>query len=310
MIFTTHVKKRDYYIKSPSSENLYTIPYIRGRLVFAELVARAMENGSFDLVLVDLPCFMNNEECLTIPAQLFPIGSSLVILKGTDSYMTIPFVPNDAPCTAIAMVQLLREWGGSVDLRCIDDSNVINYHEYLQYPEVKLKDDYFVFVDGIEVYFAQPFKQMEDLWNNLPDTQRSFLEHRASIVKEYLDGYLRKGKKTLFIREYKLWWIISKFLEMGNREKKTHLFTTWKDLSAAIVVEDPYLLWAKGLLDDFPGVVLQFYSKLKEGYLQSFDKLEAINALIKAAISQTERRPSARELVVFQHYLRKLLCAN
>lgn len=310
MICTTFARKKDYYIKSPSFENLYTIPYVKGRLVFAELVARAIENGSFDLILVDLPCFMNNEECLAIPARLFPMVSSLVILKGTDSYMTIPFVPNDAPCTAIAMVQMLREWGGSIDLRCIDDSNVINYHDYLQYPEVELKDDYFVFVDGVEEYFAQPFKQMENLWNNLPDTQRSFLEHRASIVKEYLDGYLRKGKQTLFICEYKLWWIISKFLEMGERDKKTHLFIAWKDLSAAIVYEDPYLLWAMGLLDDFPGVVLQFYSKLKEGYLQSFDKIEAINTLVKAAISQSEKRPSIREAVVFQRYLRKLLCAS
>lgn len=310
MLISPITSEKGRYIKGPVYGNLWVIPYVRGRLVFAESVARAIEGGGFGLVLVDLPYFMNHKEYMSLPAKIFPLVSSLIIQKGDSSYVTYPFMPNDAPCFALNIVQRLSDWGDTINLRCIDDSNLINYYECLEQPVLKLKDDYLALVEGLEEYFTHPFKQLEGLWNTLHEGQKFFLEHRASVVKEYLDVSLSEGKKTLFICEYRLWWVISNILENKIAGKKNHPFIAWRDLHAALVIEDPYLFWAMGLLDDFPSVVIQFFSHFKQGKLRSFDKLKAIEGLIRSAVSRVDRRPSVRNMDIFHRYLGRRLCAS
>ena len=138
------------YIRQRRDENLYVIPYIRGRLVFAELVARALEEDGFEQVVVDLPFFMNKGGLWEDAIKLFPYVSSLLIRRDDADFVTYLFVPNDAACISLATVRMLREWGNNIELKCIDDSRVIHYpRESLAHPEVIVRDDYFIFTEGL-----------------------------------------------------------------------------------------------------------------------------------------------------------------
>jgi len=307
--------EKNQYIKCNTFENLTVVPYIRGRLVFAELAVRAIEEGEFDLTVVDLPYFMNDKAWLDIPIRLFPYVSSLVIKKDDSTFVTFPFVPNDAPCAAITAAKRMKDTGRPIEIQCVDDSNVINYPgECLYRPAIKVKDDYFVFTEGIEDYYATVFKQLDNVWHPLSYDQRFFSEYRAGIISERLRQCLRQGRNTLFVCEYQTWWLVSKLLNGEKAGTDKQFFHQWKGVNAALVIDDPYLFWANGILDDYPVVVSLFYERLHLGTLGSFDKLCAIDGVIKSIV-QTHvgnglRCPSLRELISFQQYLRKRLVIN
>lgn len=302
------------YIRHPYFGNLSVIPYIKARLVFAEMSARAIEEGGFDLVAVDLPYFMNYEGWLDMPLKLFPYVSSLLVQNKDSLFVAFPFVPNDAACCSIASVRILQDNRNQIEYECIDDSNIIDYpYDCLAMPEVASIDDYFVFTDGLENYYAPVFNQLNESWNRMTETQQFFLKHRAGIMAERLRNLLRRGKKTLFVCEYKLWWLISKMLEHDSCDEK-HFFSRWKGLKTALVLEDPYFFWAKGVMDDFPAVVFQFYNRLRTGMLGSFDKLNAINEMLgkfkKPAILKELGCPSIRKVASFHRYLNNRLTVN
>lgn len=307
--------KKSQCIKIDTFENLSVIPYIRGRLVFAELAARVIEDGEFDLVVVDLPYFMNGKVWLDVPVRLFPYVSSLVIRKADSTFVNFPFVPNDAACASVASALKLKDTGIPVEITCIDDSNMINYpRECLSQPSTRIKDDYFVFTEGIGDYYVPLFNQLERIWYQLSGDKRFFLEYRAGIMAERLRQSLRQGRNTLFVCEYRMWWFISKILGNKNHRMDRQFFHKWNGLDAALVIGDPYLFWANGMLDDYPAVVSHFYERLQLGALGSFDKLKALDDTIKNTFRNSTKKEftdlSIRQLIIFEQYLLKRLAMN
>ena len=304
MVFFPIYLKEMGYIRHPVFRNLFVIPYVRGRLVFAELVARAILEGDFELVVLDLPYFMKDRGWIDFSIKLFPFVSSLVIKKG-NSFITFPFAPNDAACISAFLIQDLKEKGHSIDIECIDDSNLIHYpSECLMPTKIKIKDDYFVFVDGLKTYFSPLMKQLDSLWKRASDGQRFFVKYRANIVAERLKNCLRQGKKALFVCDYRLWWSVSRELIVREPLESSHFVANWSDVEAVFVLEDPYLFWERGILDDFPAIVFDFYKKAKNGRLDLFDKLKGIKEIIKKSMEATkDTSASIRKLVAFSRYL-------
>jgi hypothetical protein len=302
------IKKQ--YIRDARFENLSVIPYSRGRLVFSELVANALLEDHFDRVLVDLPYFMNSEKFLKATARLFPLCQSLIIKKDEGSFVSLPFVPNNAASITVAVGQILEDMGcPAVTLKCVDDSNIINYPgDCLSKPALPLKDDTFVLTDGLEKYFQSPFQQLEELWKVASENLKFFNNYRAGLVAERLINELKKGGQTLFVCEWRLWWQVSRRFGLGNPGSDDFFLPDWKDLEAAILLEDPFSFWAKGVLDDYPGVVAQFYNKLKLFSLDSFDKLKSLQDLIRDSVDtcvlDNVGNISLRKIISFRNFLK------
>jgi len=196
---------------------------------------------------------------ILLPLKLFPMVSSLVIRNAEAQTLTLPFVPNDAACAAMAVVEQMKKRGTTIDLKHIDDSHTINYGNFLTFPEAALLDDYNVYLDGLEAYFEKPFRTMEALWKNLPETNRFYLDYRARQVAERLNNLAKAGKRTLFICEYRLWRQIDRIIEKGLTAPVAKLSSPWTELSAAVVCEDPYYFWAFGLLAVLFNPIISIY---------------------------------------------------
>lgn len=308
---TTYMDKIQY-IKHPYYENLYVIPYVKGRLVFAEIVARAIEGMQFDTILIDMPYFMNNSEILKIAVGFFPYVSSILIKRHDSSFVSIPFVPCDAGCVAMACVNIMNDEGKSLEFKCIDDSNIINYpEEALSFPSIHLKDDYFVFIEGLENYFSSIFKELNNLWKDLSDIQKYFICYRAKIVRERILELIKQKEIVLFVCEYKLWWSLINEFKCDKLSDAKYFFLPSNSLEAVLAVLNPHIMWAKGALDDYPVVVLKFFERLKLGIIGDFDKLEVINEIIKRQINYSiikeSDNPTIRKLNLFQRYLQNRL---
>ncbi|MEW6376453.1 MAG: hypothetical protein AB1502_11785 [Thermodesulfobacteriota bacterium] len=304
-IFCSLPKKERPFIKHKGLPNLFVLPYIKGRLDFSELAARAMvEEEGFDFLGVDLPYFMNSRQYLDVPLKLFPIPSSFIIKKSDSRFLLFPFVPNDAGSISVSMARLKF-----IDFECLDDGNLINYPEgSLFQPELYLKDDYFVFLEGLEGYFSPLWKHMDSFWSSASYMQQWFTSYRASIIVERLKKHLSERKKVLFVCEYQLWWAVKKLLEDTSEDFKSPPPLKEEDLNAALVIENPYHLWAKGLLDDYPCINLKFIESLQEGNVLSFDKLHVLNEVLMEAFSpeviKENGNPSIRSIVTFMRYLK------
>jgi len=121
---------------------------VKGRLVFAEVAAKAILKGNYDIVIVDLPYFLHDGKWMDACVDLFPLVSSLVI-KNADSFSTVAITPNDAACISVFLVSDLKDKGQNIAIKYIDDSKIIHYPSgCLRQSVPKFKDDYFVFVDS------------------------------------------------------------------------------------------------------------------------------------------------------------------
>ena len=159
MLIRPSANAKKHYIRPEGYPNLLVIPYVRGRLVFAELAAHAIEDDGFEQVIVDLPFFLSKGGLWEEAVKLFPYVSTLYCRKEDNSFAAIPFSPSDAVCTALSVVQVLREWGGSIEVHCTDDSLVIHYPEgSLSFPDVDAGDDYTVPVSCIPHPYPPSFK--------------------------------------------------------------------------------------------------------------------------------------------------------
>lgn len=303
------------YIRHPSFENLFVLPYIHCRLVFAELAVRAISAGHFDRVAVDLPHFMAADNWLEVPIDSFPRVSSLVIRAARGEFRTYNFVPNDAACIALYLIRRLRELGSSIEYECVDDSNVINYPtEFFAQPELPLPDDYFVLINGVGSYFSRVFAQLDRLQDRMTEEQKFHWGYRAAVVANRLKRSLEKGCKTLFLCNYELWHFVKQKLDSGAFDTKNFVFLPWMDQRAALVVQNPLFLWIKGALDDFPSVVSRFFEKVCAGSPATFDKLDTLNDLILSVRdgSHAGRKNgvSIGRLMAFRTYLRRRLVVS
>jgi hypothetical protein len=198
-------KTTDPCIRHPHHDNLTVIPYVRCRLVFAELTARVIAEGQYDCVLVDLPGCLNGYRFAGTLTGFFPSVSSLVIRNAMGRFISAPLAPNDAAACAVAAVQHLSANRQAPEIEFVDDSQTINYQEYLDLAEPTLPDDYSVFVDGLAAYFSRPFRELDALLQELPEPNRYYLDYRAGQVAARIARHLQTGKHTLLVCEYRLW---------------------------------------------------------------------------------------------------------
>jgi hypothetical protein len=316
MISSSLKTTKKQYIKDSRFDNLYVIPYIRGRLVFAELAARAIEGDGFEQVIVDLPFFLNRGGLWEEAVKLFPYVSCLYCRKEDGGLAAIPFTPSDAVCSALSAGQILREWGSDIEVRFIDDSRVIHYPQgSMSFPDVRVGDDYTVFTQGLHEYYNCPYDQLDRAWREVSKDQRFFNEYRAGLVSDRLKSYLKSGRKTLFVCEYRLWWLVKKMLQGDMGAPAQYYSQPWKDVKAVLVADDPVRLWLKGALDDCPAVVYEFYNSLRQSITASFDKLTVTEKIVNRSLQPDRDHgvegASLRRSIVFYQYLRsRLLCEN
>lgn len=302
--------KRKQCTRLKEHDNLSVIPYIRGRLVFADLVARAIEEEGFEQVIVDLPFFMNRSNLWENAVKMFPHVSSLLFRKEDGSFAAFPFTPADAACIALSAVQTQKDWGRDIELQCIDDSRVIHYPRgSLSFPKVGPNDDYSVFINGLDVFCNEQYDQLEEAWAALGKEQRFFNEYRAGLVSDRLKSYLKNGKKTLFVCEYSLWWLVKKIVMNKYAVPRQYFSYPWKDVKGVIMIDDSLRLWKRGALDDYPAVVARFYDIMRTGLLSSFSKIRTIEDIINKSLThdlyeKTCGGSSVRRSLTFHKYLR------
>jgi hypothetical protein len=309
MLAAPPATNKTQYIRHPAFDNLYVIPYVRGRLVFAELAARAISEGTFDVVAIDLPTFLQNDMYFRYAVSLFPVVSALMVRDETSELVRLPFSPSDAACAAVAATGLAGQPGRSIELRLLDDSAVVHYHQHLAEQVPDLDDDYRVFTDGLDTYFQRPMKALAAAHNRLPGVSRFYLDYRAAQLAERLTGVLAEGKRTLFVCNYRLWRLVSPRLHTRLFPGASPVAVPWPNLSAAFVLDDPLRFWALGLLDDYPAIVHDFYQTLTERGAKPFDKVQKLESILLDADSPDDP-VSPRSLLSFSHYLRNRLCAR
>jgi len=276
-------------IEASCPERLDIIPYVRSRLVFAEIAAHLLRKNDYDMILVDFPYFMNSPGWLENPIRLLPAVSLAIFGGNNQNLRAISFAPNDAASIAIYLATV-----HSLPFFCVDDSDLLNYPPNSIFsPRVSWGDDYRVYHLGLEGYFQPIWEQMDAAWPATTSQVKFFSRYRAQVVAKYLREAMKGKKKALFICEYQLWWSLRQFLHQEPREQVRYIFK-WQNTPGVLRVEDPYFAWVYGLLDDYPAVNLEFWKSLQAGETNSFDKLQAWEKILTGAL--TGNYPTQRKI--------------
>ncbi len=297
-------------LRHQSLGDLDIFPYVRGRLVFAHLVAKRISEDNYDYLLVDLPFFMNNPAWLRCPLAFFPHVALAIFQRFDGERRVIPFSPNDAGC--ITAYLALKN---SIPLHCLDDSDMLNYQgNALFNPDLPLGDDSRVYGEGLTDFLTPAWQALERAWEEAEREARFFTNYRATVVSRHLAHAIKPRKKGLLVCEYQLWWALQKALE-APMEKVSYAFR-WRDTPGILRIEDPHIAWIHGLLDDYPAVNMVFWNSLNNGSVSSFNKIEAFDALLSRIDRETASRDderanfSIRNIVTFYQYLRKLTVSH
>ncbi len=261
-----------------SNRRLRVIPYVRGRLVFAEIAASTLQEKVFDTVLVDLPCFMNHQRWLDTPLASFPLVSSLLVKKDDGECSLYPLVPTDAAC-AVAWLARSR----SQVFECVDPLTLISpCLDISPVPTPELRDERRISNQGLESYFEPAWLELDDLWEKAPDaTMRSLITHGVAVA-DRISARVPAGRDVFFVCEYRLWWAVRKAMEepLGSRARASVFDDRQRTYSGARLLEDPYLLWAAGLFDDYPAINRRFHESLVSGSTASFTKFAILEDLL------------------------------
>ena len=119
-----------------------------------------------------------------------------------------------------------------------------------------------IYAYGIRDYFKKPWQQLSQIWQKTSIDQKSLTLSRAGNVFERFSQLAGSGKQILFVCEYRLYWHILNILQCGKFEQLHRSYPfIFEDINFAVSTEDPYLLWVKSELDDYPLIVYHFYSK-------------------------------------------------
>ena len=327
-------------------EGVEVIPYLPNRLVFAHIVAQALESSDYTGVLVDLPSFMQRPGWLNAPLALLPFVSLAVFVAADGSQRAIPF----SPCAPAAVAALIARRKQAA-LRCVEDANTLNHPlAHMFCPEVALREDYRVYEQGLEAFFAPAWKQLDEAWAAADATTHFFAMQRAK-------GALRRvrsaapRKRCLLVADFRLWWLLTK-AAVEEAPSASYVFQWRVPSRALLLLPEPGESWTHNLLDDYPVVTLQFWERyLHEPGAESapprqpgegnviqlpvrgarfpaagrpertwfhapFDKREVIEENLAEAVSPPDtpgrRRSSSttRSILAFVGYLRRLMAIH
>ena len=298
------------YIRSKLLPNMFIIPYVRYRLNFARMVTQTLSQEKIDVILVDLPDFLGVTDFIDLSIDLFPFLRTMYI-KRDKHYYFYSYSPSDA-----AVVGMIWAILHKIDYYCIDDPDLIRYPKNALFvPKLKLKDDQFVFTEGLESYFAQVWPYLDFLWWGDLRKNKYANIYRASFIVDQLLEHSSSSKNILFICEFRLWWLIknilrNKFAVSGISKN----FYTKSKARAIFAIEAPVLLWIKGIIDDYPFITYRFFRSLLRDEVEFEGKLALLNQLLDQFFKQTIRNErldvSIRRLLIFKRYLSNTMTLN
>lgn len=266
------------------SERLEVIPYVRCRLRFASLAAQAAAEGSFDCVAVDWPDFLR--PILAAVLDRLPLVTALLLEQDSNCSL-LSFTPSEPNCAA-AWVARRR----AMELACVDDPSFASGPEdCLFQPDVPLPDDDDLNLAALENYFAPLWRRMDAIWSQAPKSSRRALAARGASLAARLKPLLASGRRVLLISEYRLWWWAERQWERGETASEQ---SPQRQRRAALIFEDPLLLWAAGFFDEFPAVMLAFFESLAAGNLRQFDERDKLRALLGEQAQPIAGAPTTR----------------
>jgi len=265
------------FIHSRSHPSLWVTPYVRGRLVFAAMAARALQEQKFDKVLIDLPCFMNQPGWLDTRLNSFPLPSSLLVKGDSEVCSLYPLVPTDAACAAAWLAR-----SRSIDFECVDPMAMANPCGLPSVPIPVPENEPRVSHKSPVSCFDSVWLELDARWQNAPDPEMRDLIAHGESVGNRISERLATGRAMLFVCEYRLWWAVRKALELPRfrQGKAADDAAGGQPLRCAVFLEDPYLLWAAGLFDDYLAVNRKFHESLESGNAAAFDKFSVLAGLL------------------------------
>ncbi len=273
---------------------LCSIPSLRYRLVFAQLVDRAFERERFDAVAIELPRDFDDPELLDAALALTWGIGMIGVNFSCRGWVILPLSPADAFTAAIRQARTRR-----VPLHFVD-TGWFAAAEFISPPSRSL-DDYRVVTEGLSA-LVQHLNQPEVIAADRELLQRN----RAFVIASELRRLLRGGRRVLYLGTPGVYARVSALLQtrllpVGAPTQREEL-----PVERAIILAEPLDLWERGLLDDFPNVVWQYeYARVTEG-ASGFDKRNATNHVVEKALAEALRKglgPSMRQWTTFRSYL-------
>jgi len=251
-------------------ERLKVVPYVRGRLAFAGLAAQAAAEADFDCVALDWPGFLS--PFLPVVLERLPLITALLIPHDSNCAL-LPFTPAEPACAA-AWVARRR----SLELACVDDPRFSGCSEgCLFHPDLSPAADDSLQLAALDQYFAPLWRRMEALWPEAPECTRRMATARAAFLANRVKQLLACGRRVLLISEYRLWWSA---LRQWERKQEPAEQPAEAGRPAALIFEDPVLLWAAGFFDEFPSLLPAFFESLAAGQPDRFDAPARLRALL------------------------------
>jgi len=260
-----------------SNCRLWVVPYVHGRLTFAELAVKTLQKRVFDTVLLDLPSFMNHGSWLDTPLASFPLVSSLLIKGDRKTHSLFPLVPTDAACAAAWFAK-----NRSLAIECVDPVIFLD-SSCNDIPTIpSLGDERLVSRMSLKSYFETAWDTLDNLWEEDPDSSIKNLMFRGKAVANRIYDRISSGRKVLFVCEYRLWWAVSRALDMAahGRDESVRNAAPLPARSCALLLEDPYFMWLAGLFDDYLTVNKKFQESLQSERIASFSKYKTLAELI------------------------------
>ena len=158
------------------NQRFWVLPYVRRRLVFADMAVKAMLKNNFDEILLDLPFFMNQKPWLDAPLEAFPLVSSLLIKGDNESCLIYPLVPTDAACAAAWLARKR-----ALPFQCVDSMILETSGDDI--PTIPdLGDERLVSKMGSKAYFQTAWTHLDALWEKAPDSSLKSLIARGKCV--------------------------------------------------------------------------------------------------------------------------------
>ncbi|MGE3840289.1 MAG: hypothetical protein AB7I50_01755 [Vicinamibacterales bacterium] len=278
---------------------LYAVPSIHSRLVFAQFVLEACARMPFDVIAVELPLSYNSGDTLETIAVMGPYPGFLAQpSKDAGPLVVTPITPADSIVSAVRCPHLLQNQWPSWRPQVVA---IDNEFAPARRPPTRFvaPDDYEVRLIGLEAYC----RRWRDAWKNGRD--EAVDGPREKLMASRLVHFLAQGLSVLFVCGAAHWSPIETLLDQGiapadSARPRTDRGNVPQRFAARL---DPALAWLWGWLDDIPQVVWSFEKAAQAGEPASFDKAACEKTLLRAGIEaarQVDMPLSARALVTME----------
>jgi hypothetical protein len=132
---------------------------------------------------------------------------------------------------------------------------------------------------------------------------------RGETVAGRIRQKLAAGLELLFVCEYRLWWAVRRALEHPSAVPAGTSGEAGDDCTCpgALLLEDPYLLWAAGMFDDYLTINREFHASLEAGTAVSFDKFARLADLVAGCRCRDLKSDAGPDLQdILSRYARRL----